>query len=264
MRSLMLILLVTSTVAVYGRQSNIEAKQYANDVGLMLMKKISPYTGSACLTQPTEIEYDASRQIYTMELVVSWKAYSCWLCEGGPDDFMIKGYLTIGRNGSNPRFKTVYKNSAVSNAEAWDLIANAGAEILLQATSSSSNSSSSSSSSSTSSKSSYPSSSSSSSSSYNNNSTRPAIPGKYPFASTRYLTSSDLDGLSKWELSIMRNEIYARHGYNFHINKKVRDHFLQQSWYNEIGEKTTNANYIHQFFSDIEKKNIQMIQKYEK
>ena len=33
-----------------------------------------------------------------------------------------------------------------------------------------------------------------------------------PDSSTRYLTNTDLTGLSEWQMRIARNEIYARHG----------------------------------------------------
>lgn len=37
--------------------------------------------------------------------------------------------------------------------------------------------------------------------------------GQYPFASERLLTEDDLAGRSAYDLKIMRNEIFARHGY---------------------------------------------------
>lgn len=35
----------------------------------------------------------------------------------------------------------------------------------------------------------------------------------YPQASERCLTSDDVSNLTGWELKILRNEIFARHGY---------------------------------------------------
>ena len=55
-------------------------------------------------------------------------------------------------------------------------------------------------------------------------------PGLYPLASLRYLTPSDLYGMSKWELKIMRNEILARHGYIFKTSAMI-NYFSRQSWY---------------------------------
>jgi hypothetical protein len=57
-----------------------------------------------------------------------------------------------------------------------------------------------------------------------------AIPGKYPFTSERYLSASDLRTLSGPELKIMRNEIFARHGYIFKTDAMNR-YFSRQPWY---------------------------------
>jgi hypothetical protein len=46
----------------------------------------------------------------------------------------------------------------------------------------------------------------------------------------RYLQAADLAGLSRWELDILRNEIYARHGRRFN-RAELQAHFDQQSWY---------------------------------
>lgn len=52
------------------------------------------------------------------------------------------------------------------------------------------------------------------------------VPGKYPQASTRQLTTSDVDRLPLAELRIMRNEIYPRHGFIF--KKKETKELLRQ------------------------------------
>jgi hypothetical protein len=49
-------------------------------------------------------------------------------------------------------------------------------------------------------------------------------------ASQRYLSSTDLGGYSNWELSIARNEIYARHGRRFR-NADLQRYFDAQPWY---------------------------------
>jgi hypothetical protein len=56
------------------------------------------------------------------------------------------------------------------------------------------------------------------------------VPGRYPFTSERYLSASDLRALSDAELRIMRNEIFARHGYIFKTDA-MRRYFSQQPWY---------------------------------
>ncbi len=42
-----------------------------------------------------------------------------------------------------------------------------------------------------------------------------------PDSNMRYLTEDDLRGLSKDQLEIARNEIYARHGYQFQQQKMI-------------------------------------------
>jgi len=87
----------------------------------------------------------------------------------------------------------------------------------------------------------------------NNNS---SIPGKYPQASKRLLTSTDLQGLSKEELRIMRNEIFARYGYIFKTSD-MKSYFSQQYWYHERYIDVSSQ------LTDIEHKNIALIKRYE-
>ncbi|MDZ4910730.1 YARHG domain-containing protein, partial [Clostridium perfringens] len=47
----------------------------------------------------------------------------------------------------------------------------------------------------------------------------------------RYLTASDLSGLSSWELKLARNEIYARHGRLFK-DSSLQNYFNSCTWYN--------------------------------
>jgi len=88
-----------------------------------------------------------------------------------------------------------------------------------------------------------------------------SVPGKYPFTSTRYLTSSDLRNMSNWELKIMRNEIFARHGFVFKTNS-MKNHFNNQTWYKRIPKLNTNDNAISKL-TQLEKKNIKLIKSYE-
>jgi hypothetical protein len=80
--------------------------------------------------------------------------------------------------------------------------------------------------------------------------------GYYPQASTRYLTESDVENMSKDELKIMRNEIFARHGYCFK-KKDLREVFEVFDWY-----VPATASIVEDL-TDIEKKNIQLIKRYE-
>ncbi|MEW6426934.1 MAG: TolC family protein [Thermodesulfobacteriota bacterium] len=56
------------------------------------------------------------------------------------------------------------------------------------------------------------------------------LPGRYPEASLRPLGEEDLAGMTGSELRILRNEIFARHGYIF-SNPEVAEYFNGQPWY---------------------------------
>ena len=81
--------------------------------------------------------------------------------------------------------------------------------------------------------------------------------GTWPEASQRLLKADDVEELPKSELEFMRNEIFARHGFCFK-KKDLRQQFEMQDWY------VPNTVDIKGFLTDIEKKNIQMIKRYEK
>lgn len=78
-----------------------------------------------------------------------------------------------------------------------------------------------------------------------------------PDSSTRYLTTSDLQGLSLDELEIARNEIYARHGYQFQQQKMI-DYFNNQSWYTRSDHKITTDD-----LSKLEYANVMLIKNME-
>ena len=78
--------------------------------------------------------------------------------------------------------------------------------------------------------------------------------GLYPFTSERVVTESDLVGLSSKDLKIMRNEIYARHGYIFKT-ADMKAYFSEQSWYSPISENVE--------LSDLELKNVNFIKAHE-
>jgi len=85
---------------------------------------------------------------------------------------------------------------------------------------------------------------------------RPNV-GEWPQASTRLLKTSDVENLDSEELSYMRNEIFARHGYCF-SRKEMRQMFEMADWY------VPNTVDIKGYLTDIEKKNIALIKRYEK
>jgi hypothetical protein len=82
------------------------------------------------------------------------------------------------------------------------------------------------------------------------------IPGKYPEASMRLLTPTDLEKMSVWHLKIMRNEIFARHGYRFKT-EDMRGYFKRQQWYQPRYDDVTAS------LTEIETANIKLIKQYE-
>jgi serine/threonine protein kinase, bacterial len=78
------------------------------------------------------------------------------------------------------------------------------------------------------------------------------VRGIFPEASTRLLTQSDLVGRSLWELRVMRNEIFARHGYIFKTPEMI-SYFSLQRWYNPRYDD------ISSFLSELEVRNAKMI-----
>lgn len=81
--------------------------------------------------------------------------------------------------------------------------------------------------------------------------------GNWPEASQRLLKTADVENLPKSELEFMRNEIFARHGYCF-AKKELRQQFENEDWY------VPNTVDIKGYLTDIEKKNIALIRRYEK
>ncbi|HEK9103286.1 TPA: YARHG domain-containing protein [Bacillus pseudomycoides] len=73
----------------------------------------------------------------------------------------------------------------------------------------------------------------------------------FPDSHIRKLTSAELNFLTKEQLRIARNEIYARHGYIFQT-KDMQAYFLRQSWYRENPYYTGELN-------DVETYNVELI-----
>ena len=78
----------------------------------------------------------------------------------------------------------------------------------------------------------------------------------YDWLLTRLATKNDLKNKSRSELRIMRNWIFARHGYIFKSDD-LRSYFNSFSWYNP------QFNDVADQLGDIELKNIEIIKKYE-
>ncbi len=76
-------------------------------------------------------------------------------------------------------------------------------------------------------------------------------------ASNELLTKEAVENLKKGDLIIIRNTIYARHGYSFK-NRPLRVFFDAQEWYIPV-----HSN-IKSDFTEIEKQNIKLLLRYEK
>jgi hypothetical protein len=81
--------------------------------------------------------------------------------------------------------------------------------------------------------------------------------GNFPEASQRLLKEEDVENMMAGELAMMRNEIFARHGYCF-SRKEMRQQFETEDWY------VPNTVDIRGYLTEIEKKNIALIKRYEK
>ena len=79
----------------------------------------------------------------------------------------------------------------------------------------------------------------------------------YNYASYRQLDKFELDKLCSNELDIMRNEIYANHGYIFKT-KKWNEYFNKQCWY------CPKFYDVSEQLSSIERANVQLILKEKK
>lgn len=74
-------------------------------------------------------------------------------------------------------------------------------------------------------------------------------------SSDRYLTAEDLNGLSKEQLRLARNEIYARHGYQFN-SEDLNQYFSSKSWYYP---KDLELEVVEASMNIYEKQNLQLI-----
>jgi hypothetical protein len=79
------------------------------------------------------------------------------------------------------------------------------------------------------------------------------------------LTASDLAGKSDWDLVLLRNAYYARHGYAFAGQRaqtvKVRKYFELQPWFNP---DTTDSSIAQSRMTGVERRNIDVIVRLER
>ncbi|WPC39288.1 YARHG domain-containing protein [Clostridium sp. JS66] len=78
-----------------------------------------------------------------------------------------------------------------------------------------------------------------------------------PYSNKRPITKNDLKGLSKKQLQLARNEIFARHGYVF--GEPFKNYFKSKSWYKEDKNFTGEGKQL----SALERHNIKVIAKQE-
>lgn len=81
----------------------------------------------------------------------------------------------------------------------------------------------------------------------------------FPNSSTQELSVSALENLTKEELGIARNEIYARHGYIFN-QEPFKSYFKSKNWYVPNSQFKGSNNDLY----PVEYTNIQLILQYEK
>jgi hypothetical protein len=84
-----------------------------------------------------------------------------------------------------------------------------------------------------------------------NLSRNPDLPGRYAFASTCLLTPGILHHYNAAERRLMRNEIFARHGYKFKT-EDMKAYFAAQPWYKPLSEDVV--------LTDLERFNVEVLE----
>lgn len=78
-------------------------------------------------------------------------------------------------------------------------------------------------------------------------------------SNSRYLTETDVRGMTAQQLNYAKNEIYARHGRKFD-SPELQEFFDSKSWYTGIySPKEFDTNYSNKLLSSIEKKNAEFL-----
>ncbi len=83
------------------------------------------------------------------------------------------------------------------------------------------------------------------------------LAGEYPEATYKVLEDQDIEGLSRKQLQIMRNEIFARYGYRFKPGGEMASYFNNQKWYTEEHDD------VDAFLTEIENMNVRLIREKE-
>ena len=83
--------------------------------------------------------------------------------------------------------------------------------------------------------------------------------GRWPWTSQRLIRPEELFPLSLGELELMRNEIYARHGWVFK-RPDLRNYFESQPWYRPRSDNAYYSNrQVEAELTPIERRNLQII-----
>jgi hypothetical protein len=77
-----------------------------------------------------------------------------------------------------------------------------------------------------------------------------------PHSDEREIERSELEGMDNWELTLARNEIFARHGRPFE-NPDIREHFQGMPWY------SPDPDYDKAWLSQLEQDNAEKILEYQ-
>lgn len=100
----------------------------------------------------------------------------------------------------------------------------------------------------------------------NNSQAAGKVSGRWPWTSERKVLEKDLLDLSAWKLNIMRNEVYARHGWNFEV-QEFKSYFNSQPWYKPkkiTGDIASANEEVFKEMSELEKDNAEFILNYQK
>jgi tetratricopeptide (TPR) repeat protein len=89
----------------------------------------------------------------------------------------------------------------------------------------------------------------------------PSRAGNWPWTSQRQITEYDLQGLSLRDLELMRNEIYARHGWVFN-RQDLRRYFESQPWYRPRSPQANRQ--VEAEMRGLERRNVQIIRDLER
>lgn len=82
-------------------------------------------------------------------------------------------------------------------------------------------------------------------------------------SNSRYLTESELNSMSTYDLYLARNEIFARHGRDFK-KQELKDYFGAKSWYHVQYSPSEFDAHTSTLLNDFERKNSELMLKIEK